>query len=317
MRVPVLARRTSTVAIVGALLSGCTAAPLRPATGRLALWTTALRGQQPGDAFAAVYRVGGRRLIFVGARHENLVESATFRMIADAYTAFDIQHVIVEGFPTSRGPSPQRIVDYASREPREGRVEAGEMAPAVLGALPEGAEFWGGEPDDADLKTRVLAQGVSPEDLLGFYVLRSIPQWIGEGKIEHAGDPRLRVLVEEELVRSRARLSADPTIFTGYDRWAGWYETLNGRPIGPAFVNEEVGPLYDGAFASNRIAFAISRARDAHLHEQIVAQLRANKTVLVVFGGSHLMIQRPAIDAALGRPCYTGASLRDAPAACR
>lgn len=178
-----------TAAIVGALLSSCITTRLRPATSKLALWTTALREQQPEDAFAAVYRVGDKRLIFVGARHENRVESATFRMIADAYAAFDIDHVIVEGFPTSRGPNSQRIIDYVSQAPSDGRVEAGETTPAVLGALREGAEFWGGEPEDADVKARVLAEGIPAEDVLGFYVLRSVPQWIGERRIEHAGAP--------------------------------------------------------------------------------------------------------------------------------
>jgi len=34
--------------------------------------------------------------------------------------------------------------------------------------------------------------------------------------------------------------------------------------------------------------------------------LNAGETLLVVFGRSHLMIQRPALDAMLGRPCYVG-----------
>jgi len=309
-------RRLIMAPIAVALLSSCASTPLRPATSKLAHWTTSLREQQPAESFAAIYRVGDRRIIFIGARHEERVDSPTFRMIADAYASFDIKHTIVEGVPTSRGPNPKAIIDYASREPRDGRLEGGELAAAVLGALKEGAQFQGGEPDDAELKDRLLAQGLKQEDLLGFYVLRSIPQWIRERKIKDAGDPRLRDLVEAELARSRSLLGLGSAIVPGYDVWARWYENLNGRPIGSAFVTEEVGPLYDGEFSSNKIAYAISRARGAHLHEQIITQLAASDTLLVVFGGSHLMIQRPALDAAVGRPCYTGSNLRDGAARC-
>ena len=36
---------------------------------------------------------------------------------------------------------------------------------------------------------------------------------------------------------------------------------------------------------------------------------KTGDTVLVVFGGSHLMILRPALDAMLGQPCYVGSEL--------
>jgi hypothetical protein len=42
--------------------------------------------------------------------------------------------------------------------------------------------------------------------------------------------------------------------------------------------------------------------------------LNAGETLLVVFGASHLMIHRPALDAMLGSPCYTGSELSSAAA---
>jgi hypothetical protein len=61
----------------------------------------------------------------------------------------------------------------------------------------------------------------------------------------------------------------------------------------------------------------VSRARDAWLHDLVVAHLNAGETVLVVFGGSHLVIHRPALDGVLGPPCYVGAALERAAASCR
>jgi len=301
------------------LLSGCAAAALRPAPDRLQPWTTSLRDQQPVDAFAVVYRARTRRLVFVAAKHANRDDSLTFRLIRAAYAGFAFDIVIAEGFATSRGPNPPRLLQYASESGAngEGFVEGGETVPTVLGAQQEGAVLWGGEPDDSVVKASLLAQGFSAEDLLGFYVLRNIPQWTGERRIGHAGDPRLEALVSEALVRNRAALGLPGTVLAGFPEWAAWYQALNRKPIDASFVTEEVGPLADGRFGTNRIAYAVSRARDAYLHDLIVSHLNARKSVLVVFGASHLMIQRPALDAVLGSPCYVGANLARAAVACR
>jgi hypothetical protein len=302
-----------------ASLTACVAQPLRPAPDKLEPWTTTLRDQQPEDAFAAVYRRGDQRLVFVAATHANRDDSLTFRLIRDAYSAFRFDTVIAEGFPTSRGPNPPKIFEYAAKNgPRaDGFVEGGETVPTVIGARDEKAQLWGGEPDDLDVKRQVLAEGLSGADLLGLYALRNIPQWIGERKIENAGDPRLEPLVEAVLASDRATLQLPPDVLGGYAEWADWYRRLNGKAIGADFVTEETGPLADGKFGTNRIAFSVSRARDAFLHNLMISHLQAGESVLVVFGGSHLMIHRPALDDAIGRPCYVGTDLARAASACR
>ncbi len=300
-------------------LPGCVTAPLRPAPQKLEPWTMSLRERQPEDAFAAVYKRGPQRLVFVAAEHANRDDSLTFRLIRDAYAAFELDAVIAEGFPTSRGANPRSIFEYAAKTgPRsDGFVEGGETVPTVVGSRRENADLWGGEPDDLHVKAAVVAQGISLTDLLGLYVLRNIPQWIGERKIAHAGDPRMKPLVEHVLATDRASLQLSPDVLAGYADWARWYQRLNGKPLGPDFVTEETGPLADGKFQTNRIAFAISRARDTYLHKLIINHLNGGESVLVVFGGSHLMIQRPALDAAIGQPCYVGAQLTLAASICR
>lgn len=301
------------------LLSSCVTSPLTPAPDKLEPWTTTLRDRQPEDAFAAVYKVGRERLVFVAAQHSNRDDSLTFRMIREAYAGFAFDTVFAEGFPTSRGANPARIFQYAAENGAraDGFVGGGETIPTVLGARREGATLWGGEADDPGIRARIVAQGFSTEDLLGFYVLRNIPQWIGERQIDHAGDPRLRPLVVAALFRSREALQLPSTILPGFTEWKSWYEAVNQRPIGAGFITEEAGPLADGRFGTNRIAYAVSRARDAYLHELIITHLNDKKTVLVVFGGSHLMIHRPALDAVLGSPCYAGADLARAASTCR
>ena len=301
------------------MLTSCATVPLRPAPEQLQPWTTTLRDQQSDTPFAVVYRIGTRRLVFVGAQHENMDDSPTFQMIRQAYAAFKFDVAIAEGFPTSLGPNPRRILDYAAKSSKraDGFVEGGETIPTISGAQQQGAVLWGGEADDADIKAQVVAAGFSAEDLLGFYVLRNIPQWIGERNIADADDARLQPLVADALTKNREHLEIPATVLAGYSPWADWYKAINGKAISASFVTEEVGPLSNGPFGTNKVAYAVSRARDAHLHRLIIEKLNAKKSVLVVFGGSHLIIHRPALDAVLGKPCYEGVELSLADDACR
>ena len=163
----------------------------------------------------------------------------------------------------------------------------------------------------------MLARGYDENDILGFYVLRYLPQAIREREIDDAADERLEGLVKRQLERNRQRLAIESPGLQTFGQWRNWYLTSQGKPIGRDFDPEETGPSIDGRFRSNAIAAAIGKARDAHLHTMIVDHLNKRQSVLVVFGGSHLMLQRPALDAALGKPCYVGATLARAKEKCR
>jgi hypothetical protein len=304
-----MARKAAWLAGPLVTLAGCLS-QVRPDVEKLAPWTTALRAQQPADAFAAVYERGRNKLVFLGAAHTEEVESLTFRMIHDAYASFDIDAAIVEGAARSRGPNEGKLLQWvASRSQLEGRQPGGELVPTVRGALAEGAVVWGGEPDDAQIRDALLARGVTGADLLGFYTLRSVPQWLRERKVASADDARVPALIDAELARNRERLGLPATVLPSAGAWMEWYERSNGKPFGSGFDLEEVGPLADGRYGSNRVAVAVSRSRAAFLLQAVADHLNEAESVLVVFGASHLMILRPALDAMLGAPCYVGDDL--------
>ncbi len=308
------------VAVVLAVLvlsAGACATALVPDASRLAPWTTALRDAQPPDATAAVYRTGDRVLVFVGALHTTDTSSRTFALVEGAFDTFRIDAVLVEGVEYAQGPDPARLLAYvAEQRERDGVQPGGETVPAVEGALREGATVWGGEPSDRDVLARAVALGVTEADVLGFYVLRVVPQWVSEGVTDGPADSRTAGLVASELAASRARLGLGPGVLPDAGSWAGWYARTNGRPFADGIEDDEIGPLVDGRHGTNRIAAAVSRTRDGFLLERIAERLGAGESVLVVYGASHLPIQRPALDALLGPPCYVGADLATSPAAC-
>ncbi|MEM6538905.1 MAG: hypothetical protein AAF668_14395 [Pseudomonadota bacterium] len=285
---------------------------LTPSSELLAPFSRELRDSQPEDAFVAVYKSNDVDLVWVGAKHSTDVNSNTFNLIKSAYDVFDIDLVIVEGCPFAMGinsPRLEKSAREAAAAERDGFQQDGEFVPAIMGALSEKADFACGEPDDDHVKKFVLASRFSAEDLLGFYTLRSIPQWIRERRIDDASDPRINALLEDELIKNKRRLDLPDTFLPSVKEWVNWYTELNEKSLDASFTTEEAGPLIDGPFKSNAIGAAISRARAAFLHELVIEQLSDKSSVLVVYGASHLLIHRPALDATLGPPCYAGDTL--------
>jgi hypothetical protein len=298
------------------LASACQTAPLQPDPQRIAPWTVALREAQPDTPEAAIYLRDGRRLVFVAAQHATTTDSVTFRIIDDAYATMQFDTLIYEGPRYSAGANAQRDLDWLARQQIvDGFVEGGESVPAGRGALAQGAQIWGGEPDDSEILRRLRGEGFTNDDVLGFYVLRSIPQWERERRIDNAGDARLGDLIGPELERNRTRLGLASDVLPDDQAWRAWYSATNNKPL-ETFALEEVGPLSDGRYPTNRIGAAIGRARDAFLLETVARHLNQGERVIVVLGQSHFMMLRPALDDMLGPPCYVGAALREAPQAC-
>lgn len=297
------------------ILAGCQSSFVP--VSELALWTKELRMVQPDGPFVAVYNSDKHNLVFLGAEHVNHTDSLTFKLIADVYKSFAINTLIVEGPTYSAGPDDASLLDWVqSVRVASGFQKEGEIIEAVHGAVSVGATVWGGEPEDEFLLKQALRKGFTRADLIGFYTLRSVPQWIRERNIESAADPRVQELIEAELIKSRLRLGINDRVLPTYETWLSWYASINSKNFDEEFSPEETGPLSPGPYGSNRIASAISVARAEYLLHRIAHHVRRKESTLVVYGYSHLMIQRPALDKLLGPPCYVGSVIKSAVSAC-
>lgn len=156
-----------------------------------------------------------------------------------------------------------------------------------------------------------------PSDLLGFYTLRSVPQWIREKEIDSASDPKIRSLVEVELKKNRSRLRINARFLPTYETWLHWYSSVNGKVFGATFELEEAAPLSPGPYGTNKIASAISEVRAEYLLHRMAHHVHRGENTMVVYGRSHLMIQRPALDRLLGPPCYVGSDIGAATSVCQ
>ena len=288
---------------------------LNPA--RMADWTQRLRDSQSDEPYLLVHSKGNRRLIVVAVQHDNDPASATFRLVRSAFEIWPVDSLIVEGAASDAGANFPGLMALADETlDASGQQPGGETVPALQSARRGGGEVWGGEANDRDVLRLAQANGAKQADVLGFYVLRVIPQWLRDGTLSGTSDATLVELVDRQLGRSTRSLGISEPAFSDFGGWASWYRSTNQKAIGDGLHIEEVGPLVDGPWPTNRIAWTIAKARDAHLLGLIERQLDAGKSVVVVFGGSHAAILQPALEDGLGLPCYVGTDLAAARAKC-
>jgi hypothetical protein len=255
------------------------------------------------DAYAVEYRACGKRLIYVAAHHTNDPQSITFRLVHAAFAQASPQFVIVEGFPASFGTSPERMLSYA-RQVAGGPADA-EPYLAIRLAAEAGVGFSGGEPSDSDVLAAVRADGLSADDLFGYYVLRNIEQWRREQRIagphdDVALDHRIRELAP--IVAYNAGVSTDSLAQVAtLDGFKTWYQATNGVAFDTEYRVEDSYPTTSTTTrATNRISDRVNDARDRYILATISAAVRGHGTVLVVYGASHLAVEAPALDSAFG-----------------
>lgn len=310
-------RRTAAVlwTLLFVFAAGCSVTPMPE---KLAAWSTQLRNEQPAGSYISVFERDETQLIFMAAKHSADPRSDTFQIIDEVYDMFDVEILIKEGFPYSRGENDQATIKRVLNFPIENGLQiGGEAFPSIAGAVDEGAIIVGGEPDDPFIRDRMKSLGFSEEDVVGFYTLRTVPQWLREGRIVDYEDPRLEQLLISELNTNRKRLELPDSVLRGTAAWKAWYNTANKKEFGSSFNNEEVGPLIDGEYKTNTIASSISRIRAEFLHDLYVDSVRRRLDTFVIFGASHTLIHRPAIEAVFGPPCYVGEEAEAAVVSCR
>ena len=284
---------------------------------KLAVWTQTLANSHRDVPELLFFRRGDRKLAFIGVQHDSNPASRTHRLIDSTFAIFKPRVVIVEGAPTSWGYNPTRLIEVGGQRPdAQGLLPEGETVPTVRGALASGSIIVGGEPSDADVRRIAATRGVSDEDLLGFYVLRVIPQWLSQREFDDLKSTRATALIDEQLARSRAELKLSPDLLPDATAWRRWRLERNVGASPSRIDIEEAGPLADGPWKTSQVGAAISRARDTHLFELTRAELAKHRSVLVVFGGSHALIQLPALQGLMGAPCYRGDNVQSIPKSC-
>lgn len=251
----------------------------------------------PSDPFQPPYlsrfAKDGLRLDYVATLHGVGLEHPTFRTLAAAFELGAPAALVVEGLPDASGVSPESFVEYARSHAAEGFAHEGEIPYAALLAHERGIPFRGGEPTDGEAAGHLERAGWTRRDYVLFDAARWVPVWRQQGTLDPAG---LRERVEATMVSTARQAGADAP---SYEEWDAWCRAAAGAE--PLALEASFGaPLRRGTPAQ-RLSYECNRARDARCLRVIGEELERRGRVLVVYGCSHLSIQRPALEAVLGR----------------
>jgi hypothetical protein len=229
-------------------------------------------------------------------------DPATFALIDQAFAARRVRVAVIEGYATSNGSDPPRFARHFEEWRAKGFCHGGgESGYAAAGAKEHGARFIGGEPDERAVARAVLDAGFSEEDLLGFYFVRQVPQLRQQTALETESlDAAFHDVMKDES--QKAGLEAASARFP-LERFREWYAQRQGKPFDGATVDtEETAPVATGSYPTQRLSAVVGLVRDRFVVDLVAGLLSTDQNVLVVYGASHFLTQRPALELLMGKP---------------
>ena len=263
------------------------------------------RLQPQSPPFAAIYRKGGQRLVFIAAEHVFGTTSATTRAVDSGFAAVSPAIVIIEGFPTAGGEDPPALVAKArSRGTSEADDYArGEAMYTASVALSRGIHFIGGEPAPEEQVQGLERRGYTVQDVAFSYLLQGLGQSVRSGEVAAGSqDPKLAAAFAHWAEGFVDQYSLNPPSF---EEFSARYKLMFGVEfMGDKGLAERPTPGKDSAFA--RLIQADMNVRDEHLLATIEKELALKKRVLVVYGSSHWITLSQALQKRLGKPTIVG-----------
>ena len=228
-----------------------------------------LKNREPfPPPYVECYRRDSAELCFLAADHQGGYGS-THLTIDKVWESFEPQLVILEGFATEKGKSPK----YVSRRRRlcsdihSKKCDEGSYAMVIAGR--KDVTFIGGEPSEIQIKDGIIALGRSMNDLLGFYIVRQVPQWKRNGTLQLNDLPK-RV---DRFIQDYAKMFNERTDFN-WIKFKKWFVLKTGRDfVADTITTEDPAPFSGpGTTEVNAISRDVGEIRDAHLMTEITKQ---------------------------------------------
>lgn len=247
--------------------------------------------------YIAHFQRGAKHLYYVAAAHQFGVHSSTAKTVAEAFNMANPQLIVLEGLPTDAGPSPAFYVAYTEQHAAEGFAYDGEIAYAAHLAHTRGVPFIGGEPRDRAIYHAMNNVGFATKDMMAFELLRSISIWRQRGTLDEADFSRQAT----EYLRDHAWFDVPDEERLTYSEFEPWYRMH--RDLGKPFLQVESGDLAPVRLGNyfERLSYELNAVRDRNAVQTIADGLSAHDRVLVIYGGSHLVIARLVFEDMLGK----------------
>lgn len=225
------------------------------------------------------------KLAYIAVRHDQGIESPTFRLIKKTIDDFKPNIIILEGSETREGISPLNLFSYYEGcQPDFSKC--GEPNYAGWLAFKEGIPIVFGEPTDEDVKKEFLAKKYTEQDLLGYYFLRYYNEQSVSGKKEF----------NESMpwFRSERRFNIPSSFGFTYQDFLKWYFRKTGKPFNPQHVEDPFSKKLGRSLLV--LAQKISNYRDENITRMIADYLGRYDRVMVVYGAGHFATQRKVLE---------------------
>lgn len=257
--------------------------------------------------YVAKYERDGRLLLYVASEHisiqksPNLLEHPTLKTIEHLFVEYKPEIVIVEGIDTGDEISPKSIIKKADECVTANYRNCGESFFAINMARKSGAAYITGEPRNQQIKDEIVKEGYSAEDLLGFYLVRQIPQYRRQGDFDRKN---FADRAEKQLRGFQYQLGTD--LKFGFKEFDAWYSKHMTTPKSYLDITNNDPAPHGGPDATyvQKISNKVGVIRDRAIVKTIERMLGTYSRVLVVYGGSHLITQEHAIESMMDKATY-------------
>jgi len=263
-------------------------------------WSNALGKEYPSKkAVIAHYQKNNSALFYLAARHTNTMGDDTLNLVQTLFDQWRFNVLIIESIPYSSGESPKWFVQEAKKGKTESFVKGGESALAVVLADEKKIPFFAGEPDDQDIYKALKSKGYSDQDVVGFYIVRQVPQWVRE-KESKTGLLQRKIPPFASHYCKIFSITSCPS----YSDTMKWYKDKTGRELVADVSNEEVAPYSDGTLLTQKMSSDVGYIRDRFTLNVLQKMVQKYKKVAVVYRAGHFLTLRKSFDAYFGEPTF-------------
>ncbi len=236
----------------------------------------------PEHPYLAKFENKKKILLYVAARHEVEVDNDTVKIISKTFTDYHPQIVIIEGFqPESLHKALEEEIKTCQSKKFK---DCSESVFTGFLAKTSGARIVTGEPSDRMILDELIKKGYSIQDYLGFYLLRQIPQWKREHKIdnnlEELSNKFLKICLSEVGEKSNFDFKA----------FKSWYKDKEGQRFQLGEISENTVAREKQLFM-NKLWLALERVREKNILITIETAMKQYDTVMIVYGASHFTVE--------------------------
>lgn len=245
-----------------------------------------------------------KQLIYIATHHTNDIDSSVAKTIKNVIESEQPDFCILEGFTTTEGINPERIIEIAKKKYSEGRC--GENCYAVNFCQKHHINFIGGDVDEKTYLDFFKQFGISQMDIVFFLLAQQIPLWHRDREFLNTN---LKEQFENFMQEAISNWLGIPSVKYTYEDFLAWHKDKTGKSYNPDndflwdIDSRELRPyLGENATIYQKICAYTIYIRDKNIIQLIEKMMAKHSKVLIVYGSTHYKNQAQILERLYGKP---------------